>query len=160
MKKIINGAAVFPAAPAALRRLRPATAKQAPPRGPTGQRRVHDAVGPGHDRPHGLPPGRVLHANALAKKENGAITSTGRQGNLRGIRPRLGDRRDRARRALPGRRGPARHHHRQPARGHHAAGRRRRHPGWWCSESRMLNATWDSENNTMTNPAAVTAATA
>jgi len=61
--------------PAALHRFRPAIAKQAPPRGRTGQLRVHDAVDPGHDRPHGLPPGYVLDADARARQENRAITS-------------------------------------------------------------------------------------
>ncbi len=83
MKKIINGAAVFPAAPAALRRFSPAIAKQAPPRGRSGHRRVHDAVDPGHDRPHGLPPGRVLHADALAPEHSSAITNTLSPGSLR-----------------------------------------------------------------------------
>ena len=75
MKKIIKGAAVFPAGPAALRRFRPTVAQQAPPRGRTGQRRVHDAAESGHDRPHGLPPGRVLDADARARQGNSAMTN-------------------------------------------------------------------------------------
>ena len=41
-----------------------------------GLLRVHDAVDPGHARPHGLPPGRVLDTDALAMEQSNAITGT------------------------------------------------------------------------------------